>query len=135
MTVFICLDDRGGMLYNRRRQSRDREQIADMWRTVGTRRLLCAPFSAPLFPQGERQPLLDADFLENGQPEDCCFVEDRPLLPHLHRISRLVVYKWNRTYPRDTVLDIPLPGPFSLQERSEIAGYSHEKITREVYAR
>ena len=43
MTVFVCLDDRGGMLFNLRRQSRDREQMADMLRLVGTRRLYCHP--------------------------------------------------------------------------------------------
>ena len=30
MDVFVCLDDRGGMFFNHRRQSRDREVIQDM---------------------------------------------------------------------------------------------------------
>ena len=30
MDVFVCLDDRGGMFFNHRRQSRDRQVIQDM---------------------------------------------------------------------------------------------------------
>gem|GEM_PF-5722604 len=30
MDVFVCLDDRNGMLFNHRRQSRDREVIRDV---------------------------------------------------------------------------------------------------------
>ena len=135
MTVFVCLDDRGGMLFNHRRQSRDREQIADMWREVGAGRLLCDPYSAALFPSDDKQPVFAADFLSRAEAGDCCFVENKPLLPVLDKISTLIVYRWNRVYPRDTVLDIPLPGGFRLTETVEFAGYSHEKITKERYER
>ncbi|MBQ8351307.1 MAG: ribonuclease Z [Clostridia bacterium] len=135
MTVFVCLDDRGGMLFNHRRQSRDREQIADMWREVGTRRLLCAPYSQTLFAEGMRQPIFDEDFLSHAEAEDCCFVENKLLSSYVSSIDTLYVYKWNRTYPRDTILDIPLPGDFRLTEMVELAGYSHEMITRERYER
>lgn len=135
MTVFVCLDDRGGMLFNHRRQSRDRVQLFDMLQCVGDRRLLCDPYSATLLTEGGAQPLACADFLEKAGAGDCCFVENAALLPHLDRISTLVVYKWNRTYPRDTVLDIPLPGNLRLVETVEMAGYSHETITRERYER
>ena len=30
MTVYLCLDDRGGLLFNKRRQSRDAVLLADM---------------------------------------------------------------------------------------------------------
>ena len=133
MTVFVCIDDRGGMLFNRRRQSRDREQIADMLRLVGGRRLLCDPYSAALLTEQGAAPLACADFLERAAANDCCFVENKALLPYLAGIQTLYVYKWNRTYPRDTLLDLPLPGKLRLVETVEFPGYSHEKITRERY--
>lgn len=133
MTVFVCIDDRGGMLFNHRRQSRDRVQIADMLAFVGSGRLLCDPYSATLFPEGGAT--FDEDFLEKAEEGDFCFVENRPLAPHAGRISTLVVYRWNRTYPRDVLLDLPLPGDFRLTETVELVGHSHETITRERYER
>ena len=135
MIVFICIDDRGGMLFNHRRQSRDREQVADMLSLVGNGHLLCHPYSATLFPEEGYQPVFDEHFLENAAERDFCFVENQPLVPCLEKIQALIVYRWNRTYPRDVVLDIPLPGAFHPVETVEFAGYSHEKITRVRYER
>lgn len=54
MTVILTLDDRGGMSFNGRRQSRDRLLIADLLselRARGVTRLVLAPSSASLFPE------------------------------------------------------------------------------------
>ena len=134
MRVIVCLDDRLGMLFNHRRQSRDRMQIADMLSLVGEGRLLCDPYSRILFPAEGRQPIFSDAFLEEAGAGDYCFVENRPLLPHLAKIEELIVYKWNRTYPRDMVLDID-PATLRLVESQELVGSSHEKITRERYVR
>ena len=132
MTVIVCLDDRGGLLFNRRRQSRDRLVIEDILATVGGRRLFAAPFSAPLFAGAEL--LMDAAFLSLAGAEDFCFVEDRPVTPYLAQIDTLIAYRWNRAYPADVYLDLPLAN-WRLLETTEFKGFSHEKITREVYAR
>lgn len=132
MTVIVCLDERNGLLFNGRRQSRDRLVIADILSTVRGRRLLAAPFSAPLFAAAEL--LVDNAFLSLAGAEDFCFVEDRPLMPHLDRIDVLIVYRWNRVYPADVYLDLPLE-TWRLTETTEFKGHSHEKLTREVYLR
>ena len=49
MTVFVCIDDRGGMLFNKRRQSRDSKVIEDVVRTVGDGVLYISDFSELLF--------------------------------------------------------------------------------------
>ena len=133
MTVFVCIDDRGGMLFNHRRQSRDREQIADMLHIVGEGRLFCHPYSAPLLAEHGANPISDENFLALAREGDFCFVENVPLLPHAEKISTLFLYRWNRTYPRDVLLDLPIPGTLRLTETVEFSGYSHEKITRERY--
>ena len=45
-----------------------------------------------------------------------------------------MLYRWNRRYPSDLKFDLPLEG-FTLRQRQEFAGYSHPKITEEVYLR
>lgn len=132
MTVIVCLDERNGLLFNGRRQSRDRLVIEDILSTVPGGRLFAAPFSAPLFAGVEL--LVDNAFLSLAGAEDFCFVEDRPLMPHLDRIDVLIVYRWNRVYPADVYLDLPLK-TWRLTETTEFKGHSHEKLTREVYLR
>lgn len=133
MTAAVCIDDRGGMLFNRRRVSRDAVQQEDLVRWCEGRTLWVAPYSASLF---DRWPVsIDEEFLHKAGAEDVCFVEDRPLGPVLDRIDRVVLYRWNRAYPADLHLDIDIAADFMLKEQTEFAGKSHERITREIYER
>ena len=132
MRVAVCIDDLGGMIFNFRRQSRDRVQLADLAAEAGEGRLLISPFSADILPAA----VCDPDFLQNAAPCDLCFVENEPLAPHLCRIDELILYRWNRRYPRDACLDIdPAAAGLRLSERTELRGYSHEMITKERYVR
>ena len=134
MRVAVCVDDFGGMLFNGRRQSRDRELVAHLLRIAPPGRLLISPFSADLFPA--EAVTLAEDFLERAEKDDLCFAEDAPLLPHLSRIDELILYRWNRRYPRDVLLDVdPAAQGLRLLSRIELAGYSHETITEERYVR
>ena len=45
MIVCLCLDDREGLFFNHRRQSRDRAVLQDMGETVGPGRLWVHPLS------------------------------------------------------------------------------------------
>ena len=54
MHVLLCLDDRNGMLFHNRRQSRDRTVIQNIRRTAEKSRLWIAPISLVLF-QGDEQ--------------------------------------------------------------------------------
>ena len=47
MTLIVCLDDNLGMMFNRRRQSRDRVLIAELMAHVGDRRLPVFPTIRP----------------------------------------------------------------------------------------
>ena len=127
MTVFICLDDRGGMTFLGKRLSRDAAVIADVL-AFSDGKLSVHPYSLPLFGGAAEAR---EDYLNVGEN---CFVEREELKPHLGRITRLVVYRWNRHYPSDRVPDIdPAAEGFVLKETSDFPGTSHEKITREVY--
>ena len=136
MRVSLCVDELGGMMFNRRRVSRDREVIADVCRDAENGKLYSSEYSAPLFEDAQIQPTVSSDFLDIAKKDDLCFVESEALAPYLSKITVLTVYKWNRRYPSDVKLDIaPERSGFKLLSVSEFAGYSHEKITKEVYVK
>ncbi|MGN0964466.1 MAG: ribonuclease Z [Dysosmobacter sp.] len=133
MIAVVCVDDRNGMLFHHRRQSQDRLLREDLLsRCPG--RLWMNAYSAKLFTGHEVRLAVNEDFLSLAGPEEWCFVEDRPLAPHLDRLEGLVVYRWNRAYPADVHLDLDL-SDFQLESGQDFSGSSHETITREIYRR
>lgn len=129
MTLYICLDDRNGLQFNKRRQSRDRAVLEDI-RSRLSGKLLISPFSEKLILEAEipyvLPPETAADF----------FAEEIPSEELLEKTRKIVIYRWNRHYPSDVAWEPDLPGlGFVLTETCEFPGTSHEKITREVYAR
>ena len=64
------------------------------------------------------------------------FAENIPSDEVLEKTNKIVIYRWNRHYPADIHWEPDLNAMgFALQEITEFPGTSHEKITREVYAR
>ena len=134
MRVAVCIDDFGGMTFNGRRQSRDRELTADLMREAGEGKLRISPFSADLFEADT--VAVSEDFLAEAAEAELCFLEDQPLSPYLDRVDELILYRWNRRYPRDLLFDVdPAAAGLRLVEQTEFRGYSHEKITKERYTR
>lgn len=136
MKLIVCLDERKGMMFNYRRQSRDRILIEDLLRMVEEDRLWIAPYSSSLFVEKEKEILISDCLLEEAEAGDWCFIEDRACSSALSRIESIVIYWWNRHYPSDLSFDIdPLQEGFHLQTREEFVGSSHELITKEVFER
>lgn len=133
MKVIVCIDDKGGMAFNHRRQSRDRKVIEDIVKYTAGSRLLMNEYSSPLFADCSAEIKSDAKFLNVASDGDYCFVENQSLKDLDGSISELVIYKWNRAYPADFYLDIVPENGRSLAAAEEFEGFSHEKITREVY--
>lgn len=135
MIVIVCVDDNMGMMFNHRRQSQDRvlrERI--LQKTKGTK-LWMNHYSAKQFGE-EVQVNIDDSFLNEAAPGDACFVEDHPIALYQQWIEEIVLYKWNRSYPADMHFDIPLAeNGWHLASTEDFVGYSHEKITEEVYMR
>lgn len=141
MEVIICLDDKGGMLFNGRRQSRDRALIEDVLQRAGQKRLVVGKMSAVLFPDdaADIAPVVvpDDEILASAGVDDVCFVENCrscSLKDAVCRADRLTVYRWNRAYPADVYCDIDWEG-WRLVESADFVGTSHDRITREVYER
>ena len=127
MTLYICLDDRNGLKFNKRRQSRDSAVLEDI-RSQCTGRLLIAPFSEKLIQEAGIPYVLPPEKAEDF------FAEEVPSEELLEQTKKIVIYRWNRHYPADVYFDLDLSA-FRLVETAEFVGSSHEKITKERYKR
>ena len=79
---------------------------------------------------------MEEDFLAKAGPGEYAFAEFPPLAPYAKDAERIIVLRWNRAYPADAKLDIPLkPGLWNLVSREDFPGSSHEKLTLEIYER
>ena len=131
MKLIVCLDERKGMMFNNRRQSRDRVLIDNMIKMVGDDKLYIAPYSEGLFENKEiklkvkKNPLKAAD-------ENWCFIENLPVAEYKDEIETVVIYHWNRHYPGDFFFDLELDS-YTLESSEELVGSSHEKITKEIW--
>lgn len=136
MQIIVCVDDMGGMLFNSRRQSRDRLLIADVLSELGDKKLHITDFSRLLFEGFEDGCVIDNDIFKDLSDEDVCFVENLDIRPYLEKINRITVYRWNRRYPGDFFFKVdPIKEGFEKKSSYEFEGYSHEKITREIFER
>ena len=135
MKIIVCVDDNNGMMFNKRRQSRDSVLIQDIIANLNSGNLLIDPFSEKLFSNSDIDTFfISEEFLNEAEPDDYCFVENHPLSEHVSRIDELIIYRWNRKYPADTYLDIdPTALGMVLISTTEFAGSSHDKITKELY--
>ena len=128
------MDDRGGMLFNRRRQSQDRVLRGDLLALAAGRPVWMNGYSLGQFGPETGDLRTAEDCLDRAGKGELCFVETTDPAPWLERMEGLVLYRWNRRYPADLYCTLPLED-FVLEERREFAGSSHECITREVYRR
>ena len=125
MKLIVCLDDNNGMMFNNRRQSRDKILIENVLEFCKGEKLYTNEYSAKLFPENA------VEICEN--PENgYCFAENFTV--DENDIEEIIVYKWNRVYPADVQFNIDLK-KWNLAETFDFAGSSHEKITRERYVR
>ena len=132
MHIVLCMDERNGMLFNRRRVSSDRAVSSRVLQHV-TGRLLVSNYSAKLFEDAE--VCIDDSLLENAGQGDTCFVENLDFVQCLDRIATITVYRWNRHYPADTKLPQHILDAFTLTESEDFPGNSHDVITEEKYVK
>lgn len=132
LTLYVCLDDRNGLLFNKRRQSRDIRVLEDIGASFSGE-LLIGAYSEKLIKEaGIPCRVVSEEEISDGH----YFAEALPTDSMVANTGTLVIYRWNRHYPADTRWDaFPEELGFSLAETTEFPGKSHEKITKEVYTR
>lgn len=134
MKIAVCLDDNNGMLFNHRRQSQDRAVRTRLLSLVRRGRLWMNAYSAEQFAGQEEHIKVSEQFLEEAGRETWCFVENQDVSPYEERITEIVIYRWNRSYPGDFFFPLDLK-QWKLESSIEFHGFSHEKLTEERYVR
>lgn len=135
MTLYFCLDDRNGMLFNHRRQSRDAAILEDI-RSRLEGELLIDPISRVLVEPAEIPYHFAPEEITEPVQGSHFFAEYRQPGEWVNLASTVVLYRWNRHYPADQYFDIDLGAMgFVLSETADFPGTSHDTITREVYVK
>ena len=134
MNVVVCLDDKNGMLFHNRRQSKDRYVCDHLLNYAQGNRLWMNAYSAAQFLQLPQIVSVAEDYLDRADAEDICFVENADLTAFAEKIGTIIVYRWNRVYPADVRLPAELLSARTLTHTEEFLGYSHDKITQEIYS-
>lgn len=133
MTVIVCVCDGGGMLFSKRRVSRDKEVVSDVV-SISDGVLFATEYSAKLFAESDASVIVADNPLLAAGEGDFAFVEEHGISDFAGKISTLVIYRWNRKYPFDFSLDAsPEKMGMTLLESWDFAGNAHEKITREIW--
>ena len=136
MNIICIVDNHNGLMFNHRRLSRDRKVSEKILEISQYTLLRMSPYSEELFDPLPDHVLVSDTFLNEAQPGDICFVEDRPLLPYESQIDTFYLFHWNRLYPSDQKLDfIPSEHHFSLRKTEDFTGSSHDDITLEIWQR
>ena len=132
MKLIICVDDRFGMMFNKRRQTQDRVLREYLCELVSPASLWVSAYTAKQF-ETSTCPVTVTDDL-TATPDGCyCLVEDGDV--PTNRVEELLLVKWNRAYPADKYFNREVLGAFELYREEDIVGSSHEKITLEYYGR
>ena len=135
MKVIVCVDKEMGMAFLGRRQSRDRVLTQDLINDLIGSELYIHPKTLKVFES------FDTDFLKVSESpltecDSTCFVELESPLPVIERVDTLVIYHWNTDYPSTVKLGFtPKEVGFKLSSKNDFKGYSHDKITKEVWVR
>ena len=127
MILTVCVDDRMGISFGGRRQSKDsavRQKLLSL--SGGTVRM--SDYSARQFEEGVYH---GSDYLSGAKDGDWCFAENSDYEGYVDKIEKIVLFRWNRHYPAD--VHFQFPGKWALTASEEFPGSSHEKITMEVY--
>lgn len=127
MILALCVDNAMGLMFSRRRQSKD-AAVRERLLALSGGRLRMSPYSAKQF---DADIYAGEDYLSGAQDGDWCFVENGDYQAFADKAERIVLFQWNRDYPAD--LYFKFPGQWHLVSTEDFPGTSHEKITQEVY--
>lgn len=135
MNIIVCLDDQYGMMFNARRQSRDRILCEKLLEIVADHKLWVSKYTAQLFPAMDGICISENLFSDAGE-NDYCFVEDAEIEALLSKAHRVIMFCWNRVYPADVFFPVDiLENCFTRVKREDFPGSSHKTITMEEYVR
>ena len=133
ITIVVTVDDRMGIAFNKRRQSRDERLIENLCQSNDTD-IYVSAYSLPLFSEWEDRVKVCDSPLSACPDGGVAFLEMTQISEYIDDISELIIYKWNKMYPSDKKLDICTDAcGFILTDACDFPGKSHDIITKEIY--
>ena len=127
MILAVVTDDDGGLTFHERRQSRDRVLRRKLAELSEGRLLWMNAYTAGQFDPFPENAVISDTFLKDAGPDDVCFAENEALLPYAGRIRAVWLFRKLDFIPSEHGMHLVSSGDFP--------GYSHEKITLEVWTR
>ena len=91
MKVILCLDKNNGMMFNNRRQSRDRYVIEDILIICHNKKLWMSKYSEEMFSEYliesdeeeiKHNILVDREYISKAEDGDYCFIEDMSIIDY-----------------------------------------------------
>lgn len=135
LILIACVDDGMGMLFNKRRVSRDDTVIKRIIEIADNKRIWMSQYSYPLFENVKTENIVaDDSCFDKASSDEYCFIENLSVTNHKDKIDKIILFRWNRSYPSDVKFDIDL-NEWKMNSSEEFAGNSHECITMEVYSK
>lgn len=133
MTLILCVDNNFGLMFNKRRQSRDSAILEDIKSSFTGEKICISQYSEKLFSESGVDYTVCDNFAEcNG----ICFVEDKYNPDLLAIANEVILYHWGRVYPADLKFDMALlSADFVLADSTVFKGTSHDEIKKERYIR
>ena len=133
MNLIVCVDERNGMAFSGRRLSKDCVVLDKIKNLCSSKRLFLNTYTANLFDVKDNL-CIDDKFLELANEEDWCFAENVDVSAYADSVKSVVLFNWNRKYPFDLTFPMEIYAQsWKLVGKEEFSGYSHDKITMEVY--
>ena len=132
MKIIVCVDNSMGLAFGGKRQSQDRIVRQKILSIVGKNRLFMSEYSAKQFENAD-SIFIDNDFISKVTSDDFVFIENIKISEQY--ADEIYLFRWNRNYPADVFFDIDLSNNFKIIKAEDFEGFSHEKITLEVYKR
>lgn len=135
LILIACVDDGMGMMFNKRRVSRDEAVIKKIIEMADKKRIWMDQYSYPLFESMKADNIVVEElFVNKTSSDEYCFIENISAADYENKIDKIILFRWNRSYPSDVKFDIDL-NEWKLNSSEEFAGNSHECITMEVYSK
>jgi hypothetical protein len=133
MNLIVAVDDNLGMMFNKRRQSKDRVLRERILEVVGENKLYINSYTKKQF-DDDNKIVLSESPMDINSNLDYCFIENLDAKEKESNFNKIIVYHWNRVYPKDKTFDIDLSN-WELVSEYEFKGNSHDNIKECIYIR
>ena len=135
MILIVCVDERNGMMFNNRRQSRDKILTGHIIEKAKDKKLWITTFSKDIFNiEEDGNIMIDDKFYSIAEKEDYCFIENIDATIISDKVDKIIIYNWNKHYPADRYFNINLNN-WEIISEENFEGYSHENITEKIFVR